>query len=285
LLPPGTEHTPFLPTLSNMNSFPENTLIRHSLNGKTRFARVETIDEEDNFRVFRSDNNDIFTTLHDFVGCHYTDTKTRMPRRLNEWAACEFQKSGKWWSCEEMLPPAKYRAAAAAASAAIEASDSDSDYSPEDDGESEHDSDFDDLVSEHDDNESVNEPDEDVLTDGDYESEEDILPRHIHTRRTRVQAQPIAIPAASSRSTLDKFNALVDKTWAEMKKRDPSASHKKALVDSLCAMKAPKSYAAKSVVWQKNPPTPAPASAPASAPTKLRRSARIAATAAATLKK
>jgi hypothetical protein len=262
-----------------MNSFPENTLIRNTINGNTRFARIETIDEEDNFRVLRSDNNDIFTTLADFVGCHYTDTKARMPRRLNEWAACEFQKSGKWWSCEEMLSPIKYRTAAAAAVAAteMEASDSDSDYSPEDDcGESEHDSDFDDLVSEHDD-ESVNEPDDDVLSDDEYESEEEyIAPRtssapHTTTRPLNIKLRngrtftvtPTVAPVSDN---INEWTNLIKQVWSDMKVRDTRATYKDAFYEAHKKWTSTRTRPANSVTKQNRTDLPI-----------LRRSARIAA--------
>lgn len=90
-----------------MNSFLDNTLFRHTIDENILYATLRMVDEEEDYRLlFVNGSSHTCETLRDFVSHHYKLVKRRVPRGTDPWNTCEFYKSGKWWSCSEMLPPA-----------------------------------------------------------------------------------------------------------------------------------------------------------------------------------
>jgi hypothetical protein len=186
-----------------MESFVENTTIRYTVPGSSpSFARVTTIDAEDNYIVLKNEDGSIHESLKDFVSHCWNSRRLRVPRKLDIFSDCYFYKSGQWWQCLEMLPPPRLHITETANRSSDDA-DTSSDYVPESDNESEHDSDFDDLASEHTDEDEVEEPEDDVLTDGDYEEP---TGRFVHPRRrTRqrpLEQRPLDIATASAAANL-----------------------------------------------------------------------------------
>jgi hypothetical protein len=108
----------------------------------------------------------VFDSLYDFVRAHYRSLRLLMPADIDVWAACTFQKSGRWLSCSEMKP-------VWGGEESDTESDSESEYDPDaDEYEYHYPSDDEDSEEEDDDSDSDYEPSEDE-TEPEYESDSD----------------------------------------------------------------------------------------------------------------
>ena len=100
---------------SPLSSFPENAVLRHTIDNHTTVAHIVTVDAEEDYRMICTEWGWCYETLEDFVRQHYKHLHRRAPSPLHAWSACSVLVDGSWWPCTEMVAPAAPAAPAAAA--------------------------------------------------------------------------------------------------------------------------------------------------------------------------